>query len=151
MNEACSRLIEMPSWIQKHNVNVHWLICSEIYVVCFLILCKGLMVPWKIRMGMCHSFHPQSYIENENESLISTRAGKQGGLMLVLNIAQYEYRYGDMSAGVKVRYNYVGKVSRYLKSTLKTNSIFIIFYSIYFDWRSVLTRSQVTITNMDYN
>ena len=61
----------------------------------------GLMVQTRTDMGVCFTFHPQSYIK-ANGTLKSTRAGGLGGLSILMNINQYEYRVGANAGGAKV-------------------------------------------------
>ena len=52
-------------------------------------------------MGLCFTFHPQSYI-HKHGALMSNRAGSIGGLKLDVNIEQHEYIVGSMAAGIQV-------------------------------------------------
>ena len=62
----------------------------------------GLIAPTVTEMGVCHTFHPQSYIEEHGKSLTADRAGSVGGLQLMINVQQFDYTVGGFSGGVKV-------------------------------------------------
>ena len=63
----------------------------------------GLIVPTVTEMGVCHTFHPRSYIEEHGESLISDRAGSLGGLSVIMNVEQFDYMLGELlGSGFKV-------------------------------------------------
>ena len=71
-----------------------------------LISCNlpdGLIEPTVTEMGVCHTFNPQSYIEEHGESLMANRAGSKGGLHIMMNVQQFDYTFGAYASGIKVR------------------------------------------------
>ena len=62
----------------------------------------GLFAPVKTQMGMCYTFNPLSYINKTGDRIQVTKAGKSGGLTLLLNVGQKHYMLGGFSAGMKV-------------------------------------------------
>ena len=52
------------------------------------------MVQTKTSMGMCHTFHPESFIQDHG-ALKSRKAGFFGGLQFILNVEQEEYVVSD--------------------------------------------------------
>ena len=84
---------------------------SDVYFYCrfpgvISISCdlpEGLLVNKLTEMGVCHTFHPQSYIEANEKALESHTAGTSGGFSIMIDIQQDEYTVGGPgSAGVKV-------------------------------------------------
>ena len=56
------------------------------------------------QMGICYTFQPKQYIEKYGQ-LDTLRAGDKGGLYLLVDIQQYDYKIGsmkDFAAGLKV-------------------------------------------------
>ena len=89
-----------------NQFNSTYLACSYPGIETHPLMCDfppELFVSRKTQMGMCHTFHPQSYIDkNKGEALKCTRAGTNGGLSIIMNVLQDEYMLGGRSAGVKV-------------------------------------------------
>ena len=63
------------------------------------------LVQTMTQMGVCYTFQSKQYVEKHGQ-LSTLRAGDKGGLHLIMDIQQYDYKVanlGDFTAGLKVR------------------------------------------------
>jgi hypothetical protein len=67
---------------------------------------NGLMVARGTDMGVCHTFHPQSYIDDMGEAKAATSAGQTGGFTLMIDVEQHLYTWGSSAAGIRVNMKY---------------------------------------------